>query len=104
LLGYEVIFNGKKIKLPEGCEPAKIEHDIVYLAAMKGHLNVVKYLLEKKAPIGAAVESAAENGHLKVVKYLVEKGGYISSDLVGIASEKGHQDIADYLQAELEKT
>jgi ankyrin repeat protein len=104
LLGYEVIFNGKKIKLPEGCEPAKIEHDVVYFAAMKGHLNVVKYFLEKKAPIGAAVESAAENGHLKVVKYLVEKGGYISSDLVGIASEKGHQDIADYLQAELEKT
>ena len=104
LLGYEVSFNGKKIKLPEGCEPAEIGYDAVYFAAMKGHLNVVNYLVEKKAPIGAAVESAAENGHLNVVKHLVEKGGYISSDLVGIASEKGHQDIADYLQAELEKS
>ena len=50
---------------------------------MYGHLEVVKYLLEKggaevnvKDNFGmTALHYAAENGHLEVVKYLLEKGG-----------------------------
>ena len=51
-------------------------------AAAKGHLDVLKYLIdEKNAPISFdAVDHAAKNGHLAVVKYLVDKGAKIESE------------------------
>ena len=55
----------------------------LHLAAMGGHLEVVKYFLEKggaevnvKDNCGStALHLAAWNGHLEVLKYLLEKGG-----------------------------
>ena len=47
-------------------------------ASTKGHLEVVKYLVEHGANIhendDEAFRYAAKHGHLDVVKYLVEKG------------------------------
>ena len=55
----------------------------LHLAARNGHLEVVKYLLEKGgAEVNeedndgwTALHLAARYGHLEVVKYLLEKGG-----------------------------
>ena len=47
-------------------------------ASLNGHLEVIKYLVEKygadvRADNDYAVRFASQNGHLEVVKYLVEK-------------------------------
>jgi ankyrin repeat protein len=45
-------------------------------AAAKGHLHVVKYLVEEAgADVQPALASAAAKGHLHVVEYLVEEAG-----------------------------
>ncbi|CAK9253192.1 unnamed protein product, partial [Sphagnum jensenii] len=53
----------------------------LHRAAEKGHLDVVKYLVEKGADVKAAnkygytpLHWAASSGKLDIVKYLVEKG------------------------------
>ena len=50
-------------------------------SARKGHLEVVKYLIEAGADIHAnndkALNYSALYGHLEVVKYLIEKGANI---------------------------
>ena len=45
-------------------------------------------------------------GHLETVKYLVEQGADIHAnggEALALASEKGHQDIADYLKKKKER-
>lgn len=72
-------------------------------AVEKGELTLVIYALQKGANFelkgGDALFYAAKNGHLDVVKYLVERGinlhGYTSL-LVG-PSSRGHSDIVKYL-------
>ncbi|RPB22045.1 ankyrin, partial [Terfezia boudieri ATCC MYA-4762] len=58
----------------------------LHIAAKKGHLEVVKVLLDKGATINAmthvnrtALHMAAENGHLEVVKVLLDKGATINA-------------------------
>ena len=47
-------------------------------ASRKGHLDIVRYLVEQGADVTAenneAVHWASLNGHTEVVQYLVEKG------------------------------
>ena len=56
------------------CEKHYEKDCALMFAAEIGHLNVVKFLVEKKADIHAnddyALRSAARNGHLEVVKFL----------------------------------
>ena len=56
------------------------------LASDKGHLKVVKLLLEKGANANAqnnngetALMVASEKGHLEIVKLLIEKGANINA-------------------------
>jgi ankyrin repeat protein len=83
----------------------------LHWAAEKGHLDVVKYLVEEK---GADIKAAANNGNtplyraarygnLDVVKYLVEKGANVeAADKYGDtslhwAARFGYWDVVKYL-------
>jgi serine/threonine-protein phosphatase 6 regulatory ankyrin repeat subunit B len=83
----------------------------LHLAVQKGHIEVVKTLLEKRANPNAAINSkiplingttplhvATEAGHLNVVKILLEKGGNIHASINGItplhiAAGRGYLDM-----------
>ncbi len=79
------------------------------LAAQNGHLEVVKHLIEWRAPINgnctdkSPLYVATYNGHLAIVKYLVECGAAISPDQkdgwspLHAAAGKGYLDIVKYL-------
>src|SRR5262245_23105462 len=82
-------------------------------AAAKGHLEIVKLLLERGAdpnlpeegiaPMGHALYSAVYNGHFEVAKLLLEKGAYpnpqveSSADALSIALSNGDQKMVDLL-------
>ncbi len=74
------------------------------LASEKGHLEVVRYLVEHEADIHAwndyALRLASHNGHLEVVKYLIEKGANINAFddwALRLASQRGHLEVVKYL-------
>ena len=77
-------------------------------AAMRGHLTVVKYLIEKGAHVNlktntSALLSASSLGHLEVVRYLIEHGADVNQDVNGStalkhASAFGHQEVAKLLK------
>ena len=82
------------------------------LAAMMGHLEVVKYLhmsgcnLEHADKDGYTVVSvAAQNGHLEVVKYLgahgcqLDQGTKDGYTAVILAAQHGHLEVVTYLQS-----
>ncbi|KAF5315980.1 hypothetical protein D9758_018368 [Tetrapyrgos nigripes] len=55
-------------------------------AAAEGHLEIVRYLVEKGADVNAeggrfgfALQAAAVYGHLEIVRYLVEKGADVNA-------------------------
>lgn len=82
-------------------------------AASRGHLEVVRWLLDQGAKINYVVhdkrrclplEFAAMNGHLEVVKLLVERGADLVSspgykNAVTLAEESGWYDVRDYLRS-----
>src|SRR6185369_8547242 len=74
-------------------------------AAKNGHINVVKYLIEKcnvniHVSEDVALRISAKNGHLSVVKYLIDSGADIHADndaaLRG-AAENGYLHVIKYL-------
>lgn len=82
----------------------------VMLGAKTGHLEVVKYFVEKGADIEAenkdgwnALELSAEAGHLEVVKYLVEERTYVGEEndqldtALRSSAEEGHLEVVKYL-------
>eukprot|EP00466_Bigelowiella_natans_P009622 jgi/Bigna1/56135/estExt_Genewise1Plus.C_830062 len=80
------------------------------MASIKGHIEIVKYLVGMKANIEAKNHKdntplivGSSNGHLGIVKYLVDmkanieaKNEHGETPLV-VGSKKGHLEIAKYL-------
>ncbi|KAK7456363.1 hypothetical protein VKT23_010610 [Stygiomarasmius scandens] len=96
--------SGAKFQLVKECQPS------LWDAAYKGHLGVIKFLIEKGADVnavggfyGTALQAAASQGHLDVVKFLVEKGadvnavgGEYGTALQAAASQR-HLDVVKFL-------
>lgn len=69
-------------------------------AAKNGHLEVVKYLIEKGADIDDAFQLAAKSGYLEVVKYLAEKGADIHAGN-NYALRWSEGEVAEYLKSKM---
>ena len=69
------------------------------MAAMLGHLDVVKWLHEHRAEgfSGFALDLAASKGHLEVVKWLVDHGANRSSCAFDMAASGGHLDALKWM-------
>ena len=79
-------------------------NEALIVSAWNGHLDVVKYLLERGANIHAqddwALIGSAAKGHLNVVKYLLERGADIHAHYdyaLRWNAEEGHLHIVKYL-------
>ena len=81
------------------------KNGVLIWASENGHLEVVKYLVEKRGADvitnnDGAVQWASENGHLEVVKYLINHGADARSSnnyAVRNASVNGHLEVVKYL-------
>ena len=82
------------------------KNDILCATCQYGHLEIVKYLIEKcgadaRAENDFAVQEACANGHLEIVKYLIEKcdANVHNEDECAImwACEGGHHEVVKYL-------
>jgi len=67
----------------------RIGYTPLYIAAQKGHLDVVKTLIEHGARVDAATTDGAtplyiacQNGQIEVVKYLIEKGANVMQKVI----------------------
>jgi len=82
----------------------------LHVAAKKGHLEMVEYLINKGIDIDAkggtfdasALNLAAGAGHLEIVKYLIEAGAELDVSLAKRnplfgAIYGGHKDIVEFL-------
>ncbi|SNZ14022.1 Ankyrin repeat [Terribacillus aidingensis] len=82
----------------------------LHIAAKKGQLEIVKYLVSKGIDINAkggtfdasALNLAAGAGHLEIVKYLIENGAELDVSLAKRnplfgAINGGHKETAEYL-------
>jgi ankyrin repeat protein len=74
-------------------------------AASGGHLELLKYLREKKWKFGNdAPRSAARNGHLECLKYLIEEVNFDYRGFDARAAIHGHLNILQYyVDSDLEK-
>ena len=77
---------------------------------MNGHLDIVKYLVERGANIrvddDSSLRYASYNGHLDVVKYLVESGADVhvnGDEPLRIATDNGHTEVVNYLKSKMKK-
>ncbi|PGV60345.1 hypothetical protein COD94_20120 [Bacillus cereus] len=82
----------------------------LHVAAKKGHLEMVEYLINKGIDIDArggtfdasALNLAAGEGHLEIVKYLIEAGAELDVSLAKRnplfgAIYGGHKEVAEFL-------
>ena len=72
----------------------------------KGHIDVIKHLVESGADIHAntdkALRVASMYGHLNIVEYLVENGADVHAkddDALRWASHYNHLDVVHYLKS-----
>jgi ankyrin repeat protein len=86
----------------------KEKNELLRYAAIHGHLEIIKYLIEHGTNIHAnndvALRFAAANGYLEVVKYLHQNGADIATDdnLALIwAAENGHREVVKYLKSKM---
>ena len=77
------------------------EEVVLRRASACGHLEIVKYVVERGADVnvrqGSPLRSAALEGHHEIVKYLVENGSIISPKAYEFAKKNKHYHIADCL-------
>ena len=93
----------------------EMDHIPLHYAASNGHIDVVKYFLEKQVCTPMAENSfgetplhfACSNGHLEIAKYLIKnkscsplRGDARGSTPLHYASQNGHLEIVDYLISE----
>jgi uncharacterized protein len=84
----------------------------LHYAAYSGHVDIVRFLLTKSAPLDAlapnrqtALMLAAANGHIKVVKILIDADADMDIDdgqgntALTLAIKSGNSQIADYLRS-----
>ena len=98
---YEVAQTNKLELLKWAREEKKCEWSVgpINAAAEQGNLEMVKYCVAKKCPIGEwTCGNAAKNGHLEVLKYLREEAkAPWGSETANWAAERGHLHILEYL-------
>ena len=77
----------------------------LHIAARKGYLNIVKFLIKEGADIHSmdeyALRQAARYGHLDVVKYLIAEGADFNiknGEPFRLALANHQQQVADYLR------
>ncbi|WP_163371002.1 ankyrin repeat domain-containing protein [Endozoicomonas acroporae] len=89
--------------------------DLLWLAAQRGIIDVVKYLVEQGADVnvecqslGSALWTASESGRLDTVMYLCQQGANIhysnpaeNADVLSIARQENHQEVVQFLQQQL---
>ena len=82
----------------------QVNNSAIFYASVRGHLEVVKYLVgigaDFQANYNEAVRMASAFGHLEVVKYLVEMGADfqdLGNCAVRFASLNGHLEVVKYL-------
>ncbi|KAI1014433.1 hypothetical protein LB504_012069 [Fusarium proliferatum] len=95
----ELLKSGAKINTEEQ------KGNALYVAAAKGHVDIVRILLDEDADLhqktgscGTALHAAAYHGHRKVVEMLLDAGANVhaagsSPDAFHAAAEGGHQNI-----------
>jgi ankyrin repeat protein len=77
----------------------------LFEAAMHGHLNIVRFLIENlRANIhynyDIAIRAAAGEGHYEIVKYLMSRGANFRAEqnfALNTAAAKGYLDIVKYI-------
>jgi ankyrin repeat protein len=80
--------------------------EILILAAINGHLEMVKYLVEKlNVPVNNnGLYLIAENGYVDVLKYLIDKGACLCRTHLETALNRsatnGHLEMVKYLVEE----
>ena len=130
LFGFTDVFeklNNKKLAPLDGWTAISVPASRVgccfELAAMGGHLNTLKYLVEitdtSIAPVQkctswcSPISTAAEMGHLDIVKYFVDtfstsvlfpRGRTEISDLIGEARRLRYLEVAKYLKENCKNT
>ncbi|KAF2076661.1 hypothetical protein CYY_002031 [Polysphondylium violaceum] len=72
-------------------------------AAMYGHLNILEYLHEQKAPFigSSAMVSAAQTNRLDLIEYLFEQGHKCTSVVLETAAFYGHLSIIKYFASKI---
>jgi Ankyrin repeats (3 copies) len=73
--------------------------DAMSEAGLGGHMEIVKLMIEKGATdFDRAMRFAADGGHMEIVKFMIEKGAINFNAAMGYAAEAGHMDIVEYLK------
>jgi len=75
-------------------DPDRDNKTLLHEAAALGHLDIVRFLLERGANVNnesfggeAAIHDAAENDHVQVVRYLARHGSVHLDDVADILPE-----------------